>query len=62
MIQRKPPPAILAKYPVRMPNRPISEPLREYARMKDELWRKHGHIPAREYDEWIAVVVEELGI
>jgi len=30
--------------------------------MKDELWRKHGHIPAREYDEWIAVVVEELGI
>lgn len=30
--------------------------------MKEELWRKFGHIPSREYDEWIAAVVEELDI
>jgi hypothetical protein len=30
--------------------------------MKEELWRKYGHIPPREYDEWIGEVVEVLGI
>lgn len=30
--------------------------------MKDELWRKYGHLEPREYDAWIDAVVEELGI
>ena len=30
--------------------------------MKHELWVKYGHIPPRDYDEWIAVVIEEIGL
>jgi hypothetical protein len=62
MIRRKPTPAILAKYPVRMPSHPISNRWTEYSRMKEEFYRKFGHVDPRDYDEWIAVVTDELGI
>jgi hypothetical protein len=30
--------------------------------MKEEFYRKFGHVDPRDYDEWIAVVTDELGI
>jgi hypothetical protein len=30
--------------------------------MKEEFYRKFGHVEPREYDAWIGAVTEELGI
>lgn len=45
-----------------MPSHPIGDKWREYSRMKHELYVKYGHLDPREYDTWIAAIVDELGI
>jgi hypothetical protein len=61
MIQRRPVPAILKKFPVEIPRGRVNK-YEAYTQCKRQFQKQYGWIDPDEYTQWIHALAEELGV